>query len=39
MYSDPYIYINKKIDIIIAMWMDDLIIFEKNMISINDLKA
>ena len=37
-YSDPYIYINKKTRIIIAMWMNDLIIFGKDMININDLK-
>src|SRR5438046_746606 len=38
-YSDPCVYINKKTDIIIAMWVDDLIIFGKDMASINDLKA
>src|SRR5947207_7895230 len=38
-YSDPYVYINKETDIIIAMWVDDLIIFGKNMANINDLKA
>ena len=39
LYSDPCIYINKTTDIIIAMWVDDLIIFGKDMASINDLKA
>ena len=38
MYSNPYIYINKEIDIIIVIWMDDLIIFGKDMININDFK-
>jgi hypothetical protein len=38
-YSDPCVYINKETDIIIAMWVDDLIIFGKDMASINDLKA
>src|SRR5579859_6769653 len=38
-YSDPCIYINKTTEIIIAMWVDDLIIFGKDMASINDLKA
>ena len=33
------LYINKEIDIIITMWVDDLIIFGKDMASINDLKA
>ena len=38
-YSNPCVYINKETDIIIAMWMDDLIIFGKDMASINDLKT
>src|SRR5579859_6527020 len=38
-YSDPCVYINKTTDIIIAMWVDDFIIFGKNMASINSLKA
>ena len=38
-YSDPCVYINKETDVIIAMWVDDLIIFGKDMASINDLKA
>src|SRR5579859_4533286 len=38
-YSDPCVYINRDTDIIIAMWVDDLIIFGKDMASINDLKA
>jgi len=38
-YSDPCVYINKETDIIIAMWVDDLIIFGKDMASINNLKA
>jgi hypothetical protein len=38
-YADPCVYINKGTDIIIAMWVDDLIIFGKDMANINDLKA
>src|SRR5579859_6948889 len=38
-YPDPCGYINKTTDIIIAMWVDDFIIFGKNMASINSLKA
>src|SRR5579859_8019846 len=38
-YSDPCVYINRDTDIIIAMWVDDLIIFSKDMASINDLKV
>lgn len=38
-YSDPCVYINKETDIIIAMWVDDLIIFGKDMVRINDLKV
>jgi Reverse transcriptase (RNA-dependent DNA polymerase)/gag-polypeptide of LTR copia-type/Integrase core domain/GAG-pre-integrase domain/Domain of unknown function (DUF4219) len=38
-YSDPCVYINSDTDVIIAMWVDDLIIFGKDMASINDLKA
>ena len=39
LYSDPCVYINKTTEIIIAMWVDDLIIFGKDMASINTLKA
>ena len=39
LYSDPCVYINKTTEIIIAMWVDDLIIFGKDMTSINALKA
>ena len=39
LYSDPCVYINKTTEIIIAMWVDDLIIFGKDMASINALKA
>jgi hypothetical protein len=39
LYSDPCVYINKTTGIIIAMWVDDLIIFGKDMASINDLKV
>ena len=39
LYSDPCVYINKTTEIIIAMWVDDLIIFGKDMTSIEDLKA
>src|SRR5579859_3429582 len=39
LYSDPCVYINKTTGIIIAMWVDDLIIFGKNMASINALKV
>jgi hypothetical protein len=38
-FSDPCVYINKETDATIAMWVDDLIIFGKDMASINDLKA
>src|SRR5579859_1496065 len=38
-YSDPCVYINRDTDVIIAMWVDDLIIFSKDMASINDLKV
>jgi hypothetical protein len=38
-YSDPCVYINKMTEIILAMWVDDLIIFGKDMASINDLKV
>ena len=38
-YSDPCVYINKETKVIIAMWVDDLIIFGKDMVSINSLKA
>src|SRR5271154_4706049 len=39
LYSDPCVYVNKETGIIIAMWVDDLVIFGKDMISINTLKA
>jgi len=39
LHSDPCVYINKTTEIIIAMWVDDLIIFGKDMASINDLKV
>src|SRR5277367_2092106 len=39
LYSDPCVYSNKTTDIIIAMWVDDFIIFGKDMASIEDLKA
>ena len=38
-HSDPCVYINKKMGIIIAMWVDDLVIFGKDTASINELKA
>jgi len=38
-YADPCVYINRDTDVIIAMWVDDLIIFGKDMANINDLKA
>src|SRR5271154_3897429 len=38
-FSDPCVYINRETGIIIAMWVDDLIIFGKDMASINNLKA
>ena len=38
-YSDPCVYSNKTTEIIIAMWVADLIIFGKDMASINSLKA
>ena len=38
-YSDLCDYVNKNTEVIIAMWVNDLIIFEKNMLSIQDLKA
>src|SRR5277367_6176897 len=38
-YSDPCVYINKENGIILAMWVDDLIIFGKDLNSVNDLKA
>src|SRR2546423_8607297 len=37
-FSDPCVYINKETGIIIAMWVDNLIIFGKNMANINTLK-
>ena len=38
-YSDPCVYVNKDTGVLIAMWVDDLIIFGKDMTSIQDLKA
>ena len=38
-YSDPCVYVNKDTGVIIAMWVDDLIIFGKDMASIQALKA
>src|SRR5271168_427435 len=38
-YSDPCVYINKTTGIILAMWVDDFIIFGENIAFINDLKA
>ena len=37
-YSDPCVYINKQTGIIIAMWVDDLMIFGKDLISIDAVK-
>ena len=39
LYSDPCVYINKTTEIVIALWVDDLIIFGKDMASISALKA
>jgi hypothetical protein len=39
LYSDPCVYVNKESGIILAMWVDDLIIFGKDLNSVNDLKA
>jgi len=39
LYSDPCVYINEAMNVIIAMWVDDLIIFGKDIASILDLKA
>ncbi len=38
-YSDPCVYINKETEVIIAMWVDDFIIFEMDMADINILKT
>jgi len=38
-HSDPCVYINKETGIIIAMWVDDLIIFGRDMTHINVLKS
>ena len=38
-YSDPCVYVNKSSGIILAMWVDDFLIFGKGMSGINDLKA
>ena len=37
-YSDPCVYINKETGIILAMWVDDFIIFGQSMDSISNLK-
>jgi len=37
-YSDPCVYINKQTGVIIAMWVDDLMIFGKDLISIDAVK-
>jgi hypothetical protein len=38
-YSDPCVYVNKTTGIIIAMWVDDLIIFGKNLSDVENLKT
>jgi len=38
-YSDPCVYVNNETGVIIAMWVDDLMIFGKDIENINDLKA
>src|SRR5579859_8128408 len=38
-HADHYIYINRLTGIIIAIWVDDLMIFGKDMVRINKLKA
>src|SRR5208282_541749 len=38
-FSDPCVYINKTTEIILAMWVEHLIIFGKDTASINDPKA
>jgi Reverse transcriptase (RNA-dependent DNA polymerase) len=38
-YSDPCVYVNKETGVIIAMWVDDLVIFGKNLGDIEDLKT
>jgi len=38
-YLDPCAYVNKEMEIIIAMWVDDLIIFGKDIASINSFKV
>jgi hypothetical protein len=38
-YSDPRIYVNKTTKIIIAMWVDDLVIFGKNLSDVENLKT
>src|SRR5277367_1585406 len=39
LYSDPCVYINKTMNIIIVIWVGDLIIFGMDMARINDFKA
>jgi hypothetical protein len=38
-YSDPCVYVNEETGVIIAMWVDDLVIFGKNLKDVDDLKA
>jgi hypothetical protein len=38
-HADHCVYVNKDTGIILAMWVDDLLIFGKNMDQINELKA
>ena len=38
-YSDPCVYVNRETEVIIAIWVDDLTIFGKDMASINELKV
>ena len=37
-YSDPCVYINREMGVIIAIWVDDLIIFGRDMVDINNVK-
>ena len=38
-YSDPCVYVHGRTGVIIAMWVDDLIIFGRDIADIEDLKA
>ena len=38
-YSDTCVYVHRRMEVIIAMWVDDLMIFGKNITDIEDLKA